>query len=104
MALVARWAAIWSPPLSRGSVEVWDECLVFDGWSGPGERWARFNWSDVAAVRRATSSERLKGLPTIVLEIVDGQEIEVAPLECGVLTVLQRIADAHAHETQIAAR
>lgn len=95
MALVARWAAIWAAPPGSGSVELWDEGLLLDGRDDEGRVSAiRIPWEELHAVGRARSRERLKGLGTLVLD-TDGGQTRVAPLECGVLVTLERIASDH---------
>lgn len=97
MAMVARWAAIWAMPPGTGSVELWDEGLMLDGRDDDGRVAAkRIPWGELHAVTRARSQERLKGLGTLVFE-TDGGQTRVAPLECGVLVTLERIASDHLH-------
>lgn len=95
MALVTRWAAIWDAPAGTGSIELWDEGLVLAGRDEEGGTTARsIPWAELKAVTRAASQERLKGLSTLVFDTAGGRT-RVAPLECGVLVTLERIASEH---------
>jgi hypothetical protein len=97
MGQLARWSAIWASPPGRGSIEVWDEGLVLDGWDDAGRNEpVRLRWDEVRSVSRARSAERLNGIGTLVFETETGNR-QVAPLECGVLTMLERIAHEHLH-------
>jgi hypothetical protein len=102
MSEIATWAAIWSPPESTGSIELWEQGLILAGRCEDGVVGLRIPWRDIAGVERAGAGERVKTLPTLVLRLLDGRSISIAPLACGVLTMLERAVADHVRGRAIA--
>ena len=85
--MAAAWfGAIWQERRTRlrGRVVIDDEFLVLDA----GGTIYAFDLRFIVAVDRAAQLDRLDGLPTLVLRLVDGRAIPIAPCGFGVASLL----------------
>jgi hypothetical protein len=91
------YAVTWSKPdghVYAGRLELRPDGLMLRGGSGTNTVVDRLAYTDLRAVRRARTRERVRGRASIVLELLGGGEISIASVgQPGALTeVAERLA------------